>query len=380
MEDLTKALTEAQTKRITDEAQMRQVRAGDYNSLPKVVVNPAITALKPQVRRLQSQYANMSSASIHDIQNYSAQGGAFAGKQQSEQGDRSVAKANPNMTKTRVTRSTNYALNRLPKRNGILALNDTSLQDAVLAREVETKRELYKNVLLRMQQIQVGEQAPVTNISIVDRAVAPAIPSTPKKRRDMAIGGLLALVCGIVLAFLLDHLDNRLKTSEEVEKYLQLPNLAVAPDFALLDATGGEHRGFDRLRKVLPWFDATAGDTLDTYVHQPAREEVYWSIQDGPDVLPCRCAAKENVNDECDRRRRQNMDRPSYGSRFRTDWCQDAAHRRRYLRHPQCHEMLGVDNSVGLSEVLVGQLEFPDIIHYIEEQRLFFLSAGIRVP
>ena len=50
------------------------------------------------------------------------------------------------------------------------------------------------------------------------------------------------------------------------------------------------------------------------------------------------------------------------------------------LRHPQCHEMLGVDNSVGLSEVLVGQLESADIIHNIEEQRLFFLSAGTRVP
>jgi polysaccharide biosynthesis transport protein len=380
MEDLTKALTEAQTKRITDEAQMRQVRAGDYDSLPKVVMNPAITALKPQVSRLQSQYANMSSAfnprypKLIELKAELLQANRSLNREIA-----GVAKAIQRDYKTAVDQEHELRAEIDAEKERDLALNDASLQDAVLAREVETNRELYKNVLLRMQQIQVGEQAPVTNISIVDRAVAPAVPSTPKKRRDMAIGGLLALVCGIVLAFVLDQLDNRLKTSEEVEKYLQLPNLAVAPDFALLDATGGEHRGFDRLRKVLPWFSATAGDTLDTYVHQPARGEVYRSIRTA--LMFSRAGAPPNKMLMTSAVEGEGKTWTALHTALA--FAQTGAKTLLIdadLRHPQCHEMLGVDNSVGLSEVLVGQLESADIIHYIEEQRLFFLSAGTRVP
>jgi polysaccharide biosynthesis transport protein len=37
------------------------------------------------------------------------------------------------------------------------------------------------------------------------------------------------------LAFRLEYLDNTLKTPQEVERYLRLPNLAVVPDFLSLD-------------------------------------------------------------------------------------------------------------------------------------------------
>src|SRR5262249_22033722 len=153
-----------------------------------------------------------------------------------------------------------------------LAANDASLQDAVLAREVETNRDLYKNVLLRMQQIQIGEQAPVTNVSVVDRAFPPLRPSTPKKKRDFMIGGLLPLVCGIALAFILDQLDTRLKTSEEVEHYLHLPNLAVAPDFAMLRKASVSHQRLNRLRK----FPFGSEGTADTGFadHKPGSGDV----------------------------------------------------------------------------------------------------------
>jgi polysaccharide biosynthesis transport protein len=37
------------------------------------------------------------------------------------------------------------------------------------------------------------------------------------------------------LAFLLEYLDNTLKTPEEVEHYLRLPNLGIVPDFLSLE-------------------------------------------------------------------------------------------------------------------------------------------------
>ena len=118
-----------------------------------------------------------------------------------------------------------------------LALNDASLQDAVLAREVDANRQLYKSVLERMKEIGVAGEVPTSNVSIIDTATAPIDPSSPKKLIDMAIAGAMALFLGVGIAFLLDHLDDGLHNPEEAELYLQLPSLGSVPDFLTL---GGE--------------------------------------------------------------------------------------------------------------------------------------------
>ena len=47
---------------MTAQAQMKLVEAGDYESLPQVVNNPAITALQLDLRRLQTEYARLAAA------------------------------------------------------------------------------------------------------------------------------------------------------------------------------------------------------------------------------------------------------------------------------------------------------------------------------
>lgn len=377
MEDLTKAFTEAEAKRIAAEAQMRQVLTGNYDSLPEVVTNPAITALKPQVQRLQAEYANMQTA-FNDRYPKLAELKAelLEAHRTLDREMEAVAKAVKRSYKSAVDEEDHLRTEINAEKERDLALNDTSLQDAVLAREVETNRELYKNVLLRMQQIQVGELAPVTNISIVDRAVAPLLASTPKKRLYLAISGLLALLCGIALAFILDQLDNRLKTSEEVEQYLHLPNLAVAPDFAMLrDATGSRMR-LDSLRNLLG-YGRTAGEPLNSHVHQPGKGEVYRSIRTA--LLFSRAGSppkKVLVTSAI-----EGEGKTWTAIQTALAFAQTAGRTLLIdadLRRAQCHEVLGVQMSTGLSEVLVGQLEPEEAI--VHDGKLFLLPAGSRVP
>jgi capsular exopolysaccharide synthesis family protein len=380
MGDLTKALTEAETKRIAAEAQMRQVRTGDYDSLPQVVTNPAISALKPEVRRLQAQYANLSTAfnpqypKLAELKAELLEAHGTLNKDIAE-----VAKAVLRDYASAAAQEQQLRKEVDGEKERDLALNDASLQDAVLAREVETNRELYKNVLLRMQQIQVGEQAPVTNICIVDRAVSPVTPSGPKKSRDLAISSLLALLCGIGLAFILDQLDNRLKTSEEVEKYLHLPNLAIAPDFAMLRKTTGAHNRLQRLKRFLLGTGVRSSDRLETYTHFPGRGEVYRSIRTA--LLFSRAGAppKKILLTSAIEGEGKTWTAIHAALAFAQTGARtlliDAD-----LRRAQCHEILGADNSYGLSEVLVGQLEPEQAVRFIEDRGLFLLPAGSRVP
>jgi succinoglycan biosynthesis transport protein ExoP len=379
MEDLTKALTEAETKRITAEAQMHLMHSGDYESLPQVIINPTITALKPQVARLQAQYANMSTAfnpqypKLAELKAELIAARLTLGKEIG-----GVAKS--------VQRDYNSAAEQELKlreelsadKERDLALNDASLQDAVLARAVETNRELYKNVLLRMQQIQVGEQAPVTNISVVDRAFPPLRPSAPKKRRDLTISGLLALLCGIGLAFVLDQVDNRLKTSEEMEKYLQLPNLAVAPDFKLLSEANVT---FHRPGLLWRLFGAgnSLGKTPHAYNHLPARGDVYRSIRSALLFSRAGWPPKKILVTSAIQGEGKTWTAVHTALAFAQTGAAtlliDAD-----LRRARCHDVLETENTAGLSDVLVGLCEPQQAIRFIEERNLFLLTAGSRVP
>jgi capsular exopolysaccharide synthesis family protein len=334
--------------------------------------------LKPQVRRLQAEYANMATAFNPKYPKLAELRAEVLASEHALYNEmKQIAKAIQRDYSTAVDQEQQLHAEIDAEKERDLEANDASLQDAVLAREVETNRDLYKNVLQRMQQIQIGEQAPVTNVSVVDRAAPPPRPTTPKKKRDFMIGGLLALVCGIGLAFILDQLDNRLKTSEEVELYLHLPNLAVAPDFAMLRKAGTSYPRLNRLRKFPLGSDRNADTGFAD--HEPGRGDVYRSIRTALMFSRAGSPPQKMLITSAIEGEGKTWTAVHAATAFAQTGAKtlliDAD-----LRRAQCHEVLGVDNSVGLSEVLVGQLDPGESVHYIEDRNLFLLSAGSHVP
>jgi capsular exopolysaccharide synthesis family protein len=187
----------------------------------------------------------------------------------------------------------------------------------------------------------------------------------------------LALVCGIGLAFLLDQLDNRLKTSEEVEHYLHLPNLAVAPDFAMLAKATTSQQRLNQMRKFLLGSEGTAATTIAA--GEPGRGDVYRSIRTA--LMFSRAGAppqKMLITSAI-----EGEGKTWTAVHTATAFAQTGAKTLLIdadLRRAQCHDALGVDNSGGLSEVLVGQLDPGDSVRLIEDRNLFLLSAGSSVP
>lgn len=69
----------------------------------------------------------------------------------------------------------------------------------------------------------------VENVQVIDEAQVPDMPVKPRPKLNMAIAGVLGLMVGIFLAFLLEYLDNTIKTPDDVEKYLELPVIGTIP-------------------------------------------------------------------------------------------------------------------------------------------------------
>lgn len=88
------------------------------------------------------------------------------------------------------------------------------------------------NIVNNLSNIFIQEATriyPSGNVQIIDNAVLPEFPVKPNKKLNMAIGFFLGLMASIGIVFLMEYLDNTLKTENDVEKYLELPVIGVIP-------------------------------------------------------------------------------------------------------------------------------------------------------
>lgn len=109
-----------------------------------------------------------------------------------------------------------------------------------LKRQIQTNRNLLDTYIQRQQEqaLAIANTEP-DNIKIADEVGAAAWVG-PQRTRNITLAFLLSLVAGIGLAFLLDYLDDSVKTSDDISRHLGLPTLALIP-----------HHSIGRDRKLL---------------------------------------------------------------------------------------------------------------------------------
>jgi uncharacterized protein involved in exopolysaccharide biosynthesis len=108
-------------------------------------------------------------------------------------------------------------------------LPDKELRLARLERAVRVSENIYLLLLEKYQEARINEVMELGNISIIDNALAPDKPIKPRKILNLAIGGILGLMLGVMLVFFLEYMDNTIKNTEDVERILNLPILGVIP-------------------------------------------------------------------------------------------------------------------------------------------------------
>ncbi len=103
-------------------------------------------------------------------------------------------------------------------------------QLTTLKREIETKRGLLDNYTQKQkeQELAISSSVP-DNIKISSYAVTPGGPIGPERNRNIVLAFLVSLLGGVGLSFLLDYLDDSIRTSDDIGRHLGLPTLALIP-------------------------------------------------------------------------------------------------------------------------------------------------------
>jgi len=107
--------------------------------------------------------------------------------------------------------------------------NSGAVRLKLLEQTIETNRGFLDNIRKQQSSNDVASQGSDNNISVEGFAIPPEQPVSPSRVMTVMAALFLSTLFGMGLALFLEYLDDTIRTTEEIETYLQLPALAAIP-------------------------------------------------------------------------------------------------------------------------------------------------------
>jgi polysaccharide biosynthesis transport protein len=108
-----------------------------------------------------------------------------------------------------------------------IAVIEDRLEGLTPAEVESSKGELLRE---RLDQLEVEEALQTGKTSLVQEAGPPSSPSSPRTSRNVIIGLIVGLLLGLALAAVIERLDRRVRSVDELEKLFGLSLIARIPD------------------------------------------------------------------------------------------------------------------------------------------------------
>ncbi|HEY0079659.1 MAG TPA: polysaccharide biosynthesis tyrosine autokinase [Pyrinomonadaceae bacterium] len=115
------------------------------------------------------------------------------------------------------------------QRSETLTQNEAAINYRILQQEIETNKGLLDGMLQRSKEHEAVSAGMRNNIHVNDYAIPPQAPVGPKRLLVTGIAFALSLGVGLGLAVFLGFTDNRVRSTDDVQRALPLPTLAVIP-------------------------------------------------------------------------------------------------------------------------------------------------------
>lgn len=349
---LNQSANQAKAARIAAEARWNAVSRADLFSSQPVLDDETVSALMARKGQVEAMLAEERATRLEDHPAVEAREAELAKIQaelrrvannvrQSVRADYDAARAAEAQLMNQV--------NAL--KSDTLSEQDTSVQFALLAREADTNRQLYEELLQRFKELNAAAGISASNISIIDRATVPSVPSSPSLFVNLAIGLVLGLFAAAGIVFLRTELDDSIRVPEDVEQKLDLNLLGVVPvqdgstiDEALEDPKTAISEAYSSLRGNLMY--ATASGLPRTMLITSSQPS------EGKSTTSRALAG-------------------SFARIGRKVVLVDAD-----IRRPTLHRVAGISNDIGLTTLLTGQADISQAITMNEAYGYAQLPAG----
>lgn len=227
--ELNAQLATAQAERIKAEARWREASSG--GALPAdMLANSIIRTLQQQRAELKGQYQQQLQVYGPEYPAMKQIEGQIAALDKEISQELANIRASVKAEYDATLAQENLLNSKIAAlRDATLDVDNRSIQYNILKREVDTNRQLYDAMLQRYKEIGVAGGVSTNNVAIVDRALPPLFRYKPNLPLNLAIGLLLGAMFGVLTAFVLEFIDQTLKTPTDVEQKLRLSVLGIIP-------------------------------------------------------------------------------------------------------------------------------------------------------
>lgn len=104
-----------------------------------------------------------------------------------------------------------------------------------LQREKDVAEDIYLLLRNRKEEINIQQAMQTSDIYVIDEAYVPENPVSPNLKLNLVIAAVLAAMLAVFIIFLLEFLDDTIKTESDLKKVSDSPVLGVIPDLDEID-------------------------------------------------------------------------------------------------------------------------------------------------
>jgi succinoglycan biosynthesis transport protein ExoP len=232
----------------------------------------------------------------------------------------------------------------------------TNPNPRVAAQVADAVGRQFTRTVADLESVTKGQSSPV-KVTVVSAPTVPTAPISPKPARNLALGVVLGLLLGLGVALLRDLLDTTIKNEKDCQEVTDAnviggitfdPEASKNPLIVQADPHSPRAEAFRTLRTNLQFVDAA---------NHP-RSIVFTSSVPGEG----KTTTTANLA----------LTMAAGGARI----CVIEGD----LRRPRLLEYMGMDGSVGLTNVLIGQVELADVVQQFAESSVYVIGAGSVPP
>lgn len=231
LSDLSKQVLEAENDRKEAQAVYLSAKATkDIFSIPEVQKSARITALQERISELKEKKATLEvtyTKEWPEVKKLEVAIERLEGELQKAANDAIVglqkqyeaAQAHENSVRDRY----------MEQRSTTNQQTRDQIEMTEFTQRLETNKQYLNTLLQKQRELQIAQGDRGNEVSIENYSRVPRAPVGPPRLRNVMIAFVLSLVAGIGLAFLLDFLDDTVKSLDDVDRYIHLPALAMIP-------------------------------------------------------------------------------------------------------------------------------------------------------
>mgnify|MGYP000350739448 CR=1 FL=1 len=202
-------------------------RARDSRAMPEVFNNPTVQSLKALVAQSEGKLADIAKRvgiNHPEYQRVQAEIDSYKLKLATELGTASKGVgATATAAKQRFNELGSAFINQKQR---LIGLKQQREEATLLARDLENAQRIYDAALQRYGQSRMEAQSTQTDIAVLNSAVAPIEASSPRVLLNILLSVILGTLLGIGIGFVIELLNRRVRSGQDIRIDLQIPVLA----------------------------------------------------------------------------------------------------------------------------------------------------------